>query len=99
RIEICDARLERRLPFAEHRGKVPGLALLYLRQMLHDVANRDQSVLYVVIYLAGTPADGGASLGIAKLHGGRAQTSDHDAESPGERADFVVTAGCHLELR
>ena len=70
RFEIREARIDGLTPLGVDRRQRRGVVPLDLRQVAHDVAQRDQSVLDVVIDLASQVADGGAVFGLA--HAGRA---------------------------
>src|SRR5205823_6660762 len=84
----------RRRTRASVRAVVGGLA-----EMAEYVANRNQTVLDVVVHLAGEVAHRQAALGLAQARGTGAQPLGHGSEQAAERPDLVrpITVECDVQ--
>src|SRR5256885_14363222 len=76
-FEIRDARLDRRLTITECSGEPVRAVAGGLAEMAEYVANRNQTVLDVVVHLSGEVAHRQAALGLAQARGTGAQPLGH----------------------
>src|SRR5207245_10181064 len=88
-FEIRDPGLDGPLALAKHGAESLGLGRGGLREVPEHVADGRETVLDVVVHLAGEVADGYAALRLGRLRGSGAGPLGHRAEQPCERADLV----------
>ena len=88
-LEIRNARIDRLAPLGEHRRERARVIPRDLRQMTHDVAERDEPILDVVVDLTGEIADGRAPFGLAHANRAGPQSTREIAKNARQRADLV----------